>query len=201
MRSQRVSPFCLPSIHQISTLEKTKFYQRSILSSLMSVRIQRVSPFYNAAQFAGLEKIDFRVWFSRGFLMQWKVAHQESFRQDQIHHRLRFCCDSFFTCIVLRSFRHHFKTSGRTELANVEQTQKMIPFITCQISLGQYVCELVFGVNVFDLDLGVQIDSIEHPIKSNSVGSGDMSHCRASSLYIILITASLSSNTYNKASR
>ena len=30
---------------------------------------------------------------------------------------------------------------------------------------------------------GVQIDSIEQPIKSNSVGSGNTSHCRASSLY------------------
>ena len=67
-------------------------------------------------------------------------------------------------------------------MADVEQTQKMIPFITCEISLGQYVCELVFGVNVFDLDLGVEIDSIKHSIKSNSVGSGNMSHCRASSL-------------------
>ena len=30
-------------------------------------------------------------------------------------------------------------------------------------------------------DFGVQIDSIEQPIKSNSVSPGDMSHCRASS--------------------
>ena len=85
-------------------------------------------------------------------------------------------------------------------MADVKQTQKMLPFITCEISLGQYVCELVVGVNVFDLDFGVEIDSIEQPIKSNSVGSGNMSHCRTSSLFIILITASLSSNTYNKAS-
>ena len=35
-----------------------------------------------------------------------------------------------------------------------------------------YVCELVFGVNVIDLDFGVKIDSVEQPIKSNSVGSG-----------------------------
>ena len=76
--------------------------------------------------------------------------------RDQIHHRLWFCCDSFFTCILLRSFRHHFKTIGRTAMANVEQTQKMIPFITCEISLCQYVCELVYGVKVFDLDLEVQ---------------------------------------------
>ena len=61
-------------------------------------------------------------------------------------------------------------------MADVEQIQKMIPFITCENSLGQYVCELVLGVNVFDLDLGLQIDSIEQPIKSNSVGSGNMSH-------------------------
>ena len=39
------------------------------------------------------------------------------------------------------------------------------------------VCELVLGVNVFDLDLAVQIDSIKQPIKSNSVGSGNVSHC------------------------
>ena len=67
-------------------------------------------------------------------------------------------------------------------MANVEQTQKMIPFITCEISLCQYVCELVFGINVFDSDCGVQIDSIEQPIKSNSMGSGKMSHCGTSSL-------------------
>ena len=39
--------------------------------------------------------------------------------------------------------------------------------------LVKYVCELVFGVDVFDLDFGVQTDSIEQPIKSNSVGSGN----------------------------
>ena len=61
--------------------------------------------------------------------------------------------------------------------------QKMIPLITCEISLCQYVCELVFGVNVFDLDRGVQIDSIEQPIKSNSVGSGNMSHCGTPHFY------------------
>ena len=46
--------------------------------------------------------------------------------------------------------------------------------------LVKNVCELVFGVDVFDLDFGVQINSIEQPIKSNSVGSGNMSHCRTS---------------------
>ena len=29
-------------------------------------------------------------------------------------------------------------------MASVEQTQKMIPFVTCEISFGQHICELVF---------------------------------------------------------
>ena len=44
---------------------------------------------------------------------------------------------------------------------NVEQTQKMIPFLTCEISLGLHVGKLVFSVIVFALDFGVQINSIE----------------------------------------
>ena len=69
----------IKSIHQISTLEKTKYYQHSILSNLMSKRFHWVVPFFDAAQFAGSEEIDFYVWFSPGFLMQWKV-YQKSFR-------------------------------------------------------------------------------------------------------------------------
>ena len=85
-------------------------------------------------------------------------------------------------------------------MANVKQFQQMIPLITCEIPFGQDVCELVFGVDVFHLDSGVQINSIEQPIKSNSVSSGDMSHGRTSVFQNLLITASLSSSTYNKAS-
>ena len=57
----------------------------------------------------------------------------------------------------------------------------MIPLITCEISFGYNVSELVFGVDVLDLDFGVQVDSIEQPIKSNSVGPGNISHCGTSS--------------------
>ena len=59
----------------------------------------------------------------------------------------------------------------------------MVPLITSEAFFGAHVSELVFGVNIFDLDFWVQIDSIKYPIKSNSVGSGNVSHCRASSLY------------------
>ena len=68
----------------------------------------------------------------------------------------------------------------KAKMVNIKQGQQMIPLITCELPFGQDVCELVFGVDVFDLDFGVQIYSIEQPIKSNSVGSGEMSHCRTS---------------------
>ena len=71
----------------------------------------------------------------------------------------------------------------------------MIPLITCKIPMVR-----IFGVDAFDLDFGIQINSIEQPIKSNSVSSGNVSHCRTSAFDNHLITASLSSNTYNKAS-
>ena len=53
----------------------------------------------------------------------------------------------------------------------------MIQLNTCETSFGQNVSELVFGVDVFDLDLGIQNNSINQPIKCNSVGSGNVSHC------------------------
>ena len=166
VRIQQVVLFFLPSIHRISDLEKTKFYQHSILSSLMSKHPLQVVPFYDAAQFDSSEEIDFHVWFSPGYLMQKKVARQEPFRciaRPNLH-RLRLCCDSFFTWSLLRSFRHHFRTIGRAGMVNFKQTQKMILFITCEFPFGQYICELVLDFNVFDLDIRVQIDSIDQPI-------------------------------------
>ena len=85
-------------------------------------------------------------------------------------------------------------------MANIKQSQQMIPLITCETAFCQDVCKLILGVNIFDLNLGVKINSIKQPIKSNSVGPGNMSHRWTSAFIIILITASLSSNTYNKAS-
>ena len=66
-------------------------------------------------------------------------------------------------------------------MADVEQTHKMVPLITCEISFGQKVSELVFGVIMFDLDLGVHIDSVKQPTWRNSVSSWHESHCWTSS--------------------
>ena len=54
--------------------------------------------------------------------------------------------------------------------------KKIVPLITCEIFFCQCVCKLGFGVNIFDLNFEVQINSVK-PIKSNSVGSGYVSHC------------------------
>ena len=56
----------------------------------------------------------------------------------------------------------------------------MVPLITFEIALCEYVCEFVSGINVFEFDFGVQVDSVKKPIKRNFVGCGNMSHCRAS---------------------
>ena len=98
-----------------------------------------------------------------------------------MHHRLRLCCHSFSTCIFLRSFWHHFRPFGTTEMANGKPTQKMIPFITCEFPLASTFASCFLGVNVFDLDFAVQIDQIEQPINRNSVSPGNMSHCRTPS--------------------
>ena len=83
-------------------------------------------------------------------------------------------------------------------MADIKQGQQMIPFITCEIPFCQDVCELVFGVDVFDL--GSRL------IRSNNQSRATLwvlETCLIVGLLllmIILITASLSSNTYNKAS-
>ena len=40
------------------------------------------------------------------------------------------------------------------EIHDVEETKKMVTFITCETAFGQHVRKLVFGVNTFDSDLG-----------------------------------------------
>ena len=38
-------------------------------------------------------------------------------------------------------------------MADIKQSQQMIPFITCKTAFCQDVCKLILGVDVFDLDL------------------------------------------------
>ena len=93
---------------------------------------------------------------------------------DKAHNWWRFCCDSFFSWISLKSLRHCFRTHCGTGMANVEQGQQMIPLITCE-SFPWSVC-LRIGFRCrciwFDLALGIQMNSIKQQFKSNSVSPG-----------------------------
>ena len=53
----------------------------------------------------------------------------------------------------------------------------MIPLITFEFPLVRMSASWIFGVDVLDLDFWVQANSIEQPIKRNSVGPGNTSHC------------------------
>ena len=117
-----------------------------------------------------------RVWWS------WR-RHERKRSCGQIHHGSWFGSDTSFSWFLLSSFCHRCDASSRTKMADIKQRQQMILFITCEIPLCQYVSKLVLGVNIFDLNLGVQIFSIKQPIKSNSVGSGNMSHCWTSAFH------------------
>ena len=58
----------------------------------------------------------------------------------------------------------------------VQQSKKMVPFITRKTTFGQHVHELVFGVNIFDLDLGVQVDSFKKTSHAQLCGFLTRSH-------------------------
>ena len=69
----------------------------------------------------------------------------------------------------------------QSDVHDVEQLEVMFLFIASECPFGHHVVKLVFGVDVFDLDFWVQIDSIEQPIKCNSVSPGNVSHRRTPS--------------------
>ena len=79
--------------------------------------------------------------------------------------------------------------------------QKMIPFIACEISLCQYVCELGFLVSMYLIWIfGSKL------IRSSNQSRATLLLLETSLIVgllpfrVILITASSSSNTYNKGS-
>ena len=58
----------------------------------------------------------------------------------------------FFFLLFLHPL--HLFGARRAEMADVEQMKKIIPFVTCEITFGQNVSELMSGVNVPNLNLG-----------------------------------------------
>ena len=65
-----------------------------------------------------LQVFDFQIWLCPGFLMQQRQEFIIGFDS---------AVTLSSTVSFLRSVRHHFKTIDGTEMADVEQTQRMIP--------------------------------------------------------------------------
>ena len=214
---QLVSPFYHPSIHQISTLEKTKFYQYSILNSLMSLIFQRVggardwchgkqqvSTFYQTSQLAHSEDFDFLVWVFTGLsdaVDDRADGGLSMLRAIKLISGLHFALtlsspDSF---CVLFDIASRLLMELKWLMSNKHKRwfhSPRVKFPLVSMSASWFLVSM-YLIWFF----WVQIDSIEQPIKSNSVGSGKhVSLWDSFTLIVILITASLSSNTYNKAS-
>ena len=170
---------------QLSTLEKTKHGGNPILNNLLK-RSSRINLFpCHVALIYLLQQLismDLAVISLPRAHWIWR-RHERWPPCNKIHQRFCFCCDWFFSWILLRSLRHCSWANCRTEMGVIEQAQQMIPLITCEISFSQNISELVLDVDVFDLDFGVQIDPINQPIKSNSVSPGNMSLCGTRSLH------------------
>ena len=108
---QRVSPFYHPSIHQLSTLEKTKLCHRPTLSNVLRTSFQqiacggalardpchgqqRVSPFYHISQLSH-STLTFIPFLHQAF---WRRRWQSRGSPcNQTHHWPWLRCDSFFT--------------------------------------------------------------------------------------------------------
>ena len=136
---QRVSPFYHPSIHQLSTLEKTKLCHHPNLSSVLITSFQqiacggalardwchgrqRLSPFYHISQLSHSRDSDFHS-FSSSKLSDAKDDRIEGALAIRLIISLDFAVtrsspDSF------ASFSTSRQNTRRTEMANVEQTQK-----------------------------------------------------------------------------
>ena len=95
--------------------------------------------------------------------------------QDQIHHRLRFCCDSFFTWIFLRSFRHHFRTFCRTEMAKKRFHSSLVKFFLDSMSESWFINSMYF--------ICISVSKLITSNNQSTATSRNMSHCRVSSLY------------------
>ena len=80
-------------------------------------------------------------------------------------------------------------------MADVKQMKNIVPFFTCEITFGQHVCKLMFGINVSNLNFRLSNNQSRATLwvrqKCLTVGLRP--------LIIVLITASLSSKTYNIA--
>ena len=127
--------------------------------------------------------------------------HERRRPGNKIHHWSRFCCDSLFSRILLRSFRHCIRANCRTEMAKYwtsttnDSTHHAWNFLWSNCQRTWFLVSM-YLIWIFGSRL----------IRSNNQSSATLwvlETCLIVGLLpfmIILISASLSSNTYNKPS-
>ena len=142
---------------------------------------------------------------SRCFENPWRLDALELGAVEELAaaRELRFSVGFDFATILsspfffLHHFRYRFRAAVRAKIANVEQMEKVVPLITCEIALRQYVCELVLVSTYLIWIFGSNL------ILSNNQSSATLWDRDTRlivgllPLLIILITASLSSKMYN----
>ena len=74
-----------------------------------------------------------------------------------------FCSCILFAIVLVTAYHAGIlSAASRAEMADVEQMNKIVPFVTCEITFGQNVCELVSGViNVSNLNFVNMINSVK----------------------------------------
>ena len=132
--------------------------------------------------------LTFSIWFSPGLSDAVETSTvgipYTLHRETKIHHRLRFCCDSFFTWIYFSVLFDITSDAIGMELKWLMLNKHKRWFHSSRVKF-RFVSMSAswFLVSMYLIwILGSTLILIKQPIKSNFVGSGNMSHCRASSL-------------------
>ena len=201
----QVSPFLLPTFHQICTREKTTVRQYSTLSNLMSKRPKQVSLLFDAAHSTSSEVLpDFQIWFSPGLS---DAVEASTFGSLALYRETKFIIGFDFagTLSSLASFCVLFDITSYQLVELIwlmfnkhkslfHSSRVKFPFVSMSASW--------FLVSMYLIWI-----SGPKPTQPNNQSRATLwvlETClivRPLRFMIILITASLSSNTNNEASR
>ena len=127
----------------------------------------------------------------------WRPCHASRY---QIHHRFWFGGKSFFTISLLHPIRHRLRAAWRAENVDFQQKEKMIPFITCEISLWSESLRVGFWCrHIWFGSLGSTLILSNNQSRATLWVLETCLIVRLLLLTILFITASLSSKMYNIA--
>ena len=148
----------IPHIHllrQVSMLIYPSTRQgMHLAASLENSTLRRV-----LNSFSPCFQVSLRLWASPGLWMQSDLSRMRNLPEQ-------FKTDSLLQVLILprlfplpsvsapsspsfwSSYQAGIRAASRAEMADVEQTKKIVPFATCEVIFVQNVCELMFGTNV-----------------------------------------------------